>query len=58
MTTVAPPAAGSLSHRQILVVLSGLMLGMLLAAPDQTIVATALPTIVSQLGGINHRPGG
>jgi EmrB/QacA subfamily drug resistance transporter len=53
-STVAPAATGRLSHRQILVVLSGLMLGMLLAALDQTIVATALPTIVSELGGINH----
>src|SRR5213594_2478192 len=31
-----------------------LMLGMLLAALDQTIVATALPTIVGSLGGLNH----
>jgi EmrB/QacA subfamily drug resistance transporter len=30
------------------------MLGMLLAALDQTIVATALPTIVGELGGLNH----
>ena len=43
-----------LSHREILVVFSGLMLGMLLAALDQTIVATALPTIVGDLGGLNH----
>jgi EmrB/QacA subfamily drug resistance transporter len=43
-----------LSHRQILLVYSGLMLGMLLAALDQTIVATALPTIVGDLGGLNH----
>jgi EmrB/QacA subfamily drug resistance transporter len=42
------------SHRQIMVILSGLMLGMLLAALDQTIVATALPTIVGDLGGLNH----
>jgi len=34
--------------------MSGLMLGMLLAALDQTIVGTALPTIVGELGGINH----
>ena len=39
---------------QILVVFSGLMLGMLLAALDQTIVATALPTIVGDLGGLDH----
>jgi EmrB/QacA subfamily drug resistance transporter len=42
------------SHRQVLVILSGLMLGMLLAALDQTIVSTALPRIVGDLGGLNH----
>src|SRR6266516_2767571 len=44
----APP------HREILVAFSGLVLGMLLAALDQTIVATALPTIVGDLGGLDH----
>ncbi len=43
-----------LSHRQILIVFSGLMMGMLLAALDQTIVATALPTIVGELSGLEH----
>ncbi|WP_249714827.1 MDR family MFS transporter [Rhizomonospora bruguierae] len=43
-----------LSHRQILLLMSGLMTAMLLAALDQTIVGTALPTIVGQLGGIAH----
>lgn len=47
----APP---TLTHRQILVVFSGLMLGMFLAALDQTIVATALPTIVGDLGGLTQ----
>ncbi len=42
------------THREILVIFSGLMLGMLLAALDQTIVATALPTIVGELGGLDH----
>jgi EmrB/QacA subfamily drug resistance transporter len=41
----------TLSHRQVLTVLTGLMLGMLVAALSQTIVATALPTIVGELGG-------
>jgi EmrB/QacA subfamily drug resistance transporter len=43
-----------LPHRQILIVFSGLMLGLLLASRDQTIVATALPTIVGDLGGLTH----
>ncbi|MEA2702174.1 MAG: hypothetical protein QOD63_119, partial [Actinomycetota bacterium] len=43
-----------LTHRQILVIFSGLMLGMLLAALDQTIVSTALPTITGELGGLSH----
>jgi EmrB/QacA subfamily drug resistance transporter len=43
-----------LSHRQIMLLMSGLMAGMLLAALDQTIVGTALPTIVGKLGGIEH----
>ena len=43
-----------LSHRQILVVYIGLMIGMLLAALDQTIVSTALPTIVGNLGGLSR----
>ncbi len=42
-----------LSHRQILVVLGGVMSGMLLAALDQSIVGTALPRIVSELGGLD-----
>lgn len=43
-----------LTHRQILVVFSALMLGMLLASLDQTIVSTALPTIVGEFGGLQH----
>ena len=43
-----------MTHRQILAVLGALMLGMLLAALDQTIVATSLPTIVGDLGGLNQ----
>ncbi|GGS94527.1 EmrB/QacA family drug resistance transporter [Streptomyces chromofuscus] len=38
----------------VLVSIGALLLGMLLAALDQTIVATALPTIVSELGGLQH----
>jgi hypothetical protein len=38
--------AGALSQRRIWLIFGGLLLGMLLASPDQTIVSTALPTIV------------
>ncbi|MGO8871327.1 MAG: MDR family MFS transporter [Acidimicrobiales bacterium] len=56
-TPVEASAVGpvvALTHRQILIVFSGLMLGMFLAALDQTIVGTALPTIVNSLHGLNH----
>ena len=52
--SIAPLGSVQLSHREILIVFGGLMLGMLLAALDQTIVATALPTIVGDLGGLDH----
>jgi EmrB/QacA subfamily drug resistance transporter len=43
-----------LSGRALRTVFMALMLGMFLAALDQTIVSTALPTIVGDLGGLNH----
>jgi EmrB/QacA subfamily drug resistance transporter len=58
MSTAQPAAsavvdrAGSYSQRQIMLIMSGLMLGILLAALDQTIVATALTTISRDF----HRP--
>ncbi len=42
------------SHREIMIILSGLMTGLLLAALDQTIVSTALKTIVVDLHGLKH----
>ena len=50
----APPVEPDLSKRAIWAIFGGLLLGMLLAALDQTIVSTALPTIVSDLGGVEH----
>src|ERR1700742_595422 len=49
----ASPPDGQLSHRQILTILSGLVLGMFLAALDQTIVATAIKTIGNDLNGLS-----
>jgi EmrB/QacA subfamily drug resistance transporter len=48
------PGPQYLSHRQILIVLCGVMAGMLLFALDQGIVGTALPRIVSDLGGLDR----
>src|SRR6266540_5161933 len=48
------PGQRYFSHRQILVILVGVMAGMLLFALDQGIVGTALPRIVSELGGLNR----
>src|ERR1700759_3532211 len=50
------PTAGvdSDGARSIAVVFTGLMLVLLMAALDQTIVSTALPTIVGDLGGLSH----
>lgn len=47
-------APAKLTHREVLVVFAGLMAGMALAALDQTVVSTALPTIVGDLGGLHH----
>src|SRR3954470_7801731 len=46
-------AGGAFSHREILIIFVGLLSGMFLAALDQTIVSTALPTIVGELGGLS-----
>jgi EmrB/QacA subfamily drug resistance transporter len=55
-STGAPPAsaeAGALTHKQILTILSGLILGMFLAALDQTVVSTAIRTIGDDLNGLS-----
>jgi EmrB/QacA subfamily drug resistance transporter len=49
-----PPKAGPGKETNLRLVFGGLMLVMFLAALDQTIVATALPTIVGDLGGLSH----
>jgi EmrB/QacA subfamily drug resistance transporter len=50
----AGAAAASGPKREILVVLPGLMLALILAMLDQTVVSTALPRIVGDLGGVTH----
>jgi EmrB/QacA subfamily drug resistance transporter len=48
------PAVAGEHGQRLLVIYGALMLAMLLAALDQTIVSTALPTIVNDLGGLSH----
>jgi EmrB/QacA subfamily drug resistance transporter len=50
----ADGALPGLGRRRILLIIGALMCGMLLAALDQTIVSTALPTIVGDLKGGSH----
>jgi EmrB/QacA subfamily drug resistance transporter len=55
-STAAPskaPATGAFTHRQITIILVGLMSGMFLAALDQTIVATSIRTIADDLNGLS-----
>ncbi|WP_306303241.1 MFS transporter [Actinomadura chibensis] len=47
----AEPARPQYTHRQILEILSGLMMAMLTAMISTSVIATALPTIVGDLGG-------
>ena len=48
------PLSETLGRRRLFSILIGVILGMLLAALDQTIVGTALPHIVASLGGLDH----
>ncbi|MEV6041221.1 MDR family MFS transporter [Nonomuraea sp. NPDC052116] len=50
-----PVPSAKLTHRQILTILSGLLLGVFLAALDQTIVSTSIRTISDDLHGLSHQ---
>jgi len=54
VTVGAGPAIEPITKRRLWFILGALLLGMLLAALDQTIVSTALPTIVGELHGGSH----
>ena len=56
MTNKTPlnASAKALTHREIMIILGGLMTGLFLAALDQTIVSTALKNIVEEFDGLNH----
>src|SRR5258708_7264216 len=48
------PLGATASRGRIIAILIGVILGMLLAGLDQTVVGTALPRIVANLGGLEH----
>ena len=52
-TTIDGPLL--LTRRRIWIIFAALIAGMLLSSLDQTIVSTAMPTIVGQLGGVEHQ---
>src|SRR5580658_714465 len=59
MSTVAEvnrPGLHNLTRRQLAGTLTGLLLTLLLAALDQTIVGTAMPRIIAQLNGFDRYP--
>ncbi|ARJ06678.1 MFS transporter [Humibacter sp. BT305] len=53
--TATAPAPLLLTKRRIWIIFSALIAGMLLSSLDQTIVSTAMPTIVGQLGGVENQ---
>lgn len=59
MSTAAIPKAAAgpllLTQKRIWIIFSALIAGMLLSSLDQTIVSTAMPTIVGKLGGVEHQ---
>jgi EmrB/QacA subfamily drug resistance transporter len=54
MAAAAPIAAATTQPGSIRLIFGALLLVMLLASLDQTIVSTALPTIVGEFGGLEH----
>ena len=50
---VADGPTGEYTHRQVLTIMSGLMIGMFLGALDQTIVSTSIRTIADDLNGLS-----
>ncbi len=50
-TMTTEPVAGSMTHRQVLEALSGLLLGLFVTILSSTVVSTSLPRIIADLGG-------
>lgn len=55
LSSAAPESIrDSVSSRRLVAVMAGVILGMLLASLDQTVVGTAMPRVIADLGGLNH----
>ena len=54
MTEASSPTAPAISPRQLRWLMGGLMVGMFLSSIEQSVVATALPTIAGELGSANQ----
>src|SRR5437867_13419117 len=54
MPPVADEAPPELSQQRKISILIGVLLGMLLAALDQTVVGTAMPRVIAELNGLQH----
>lgn len=53
-STTVQPTQTPVENRRLALILPGLLLGMLLAALDQTIVGTAMPRVIAELQGLEH----
>jgi EmrB/QacA subfamily drug resistance transporter len=53
-TAAVPASYSALKGRQLLIAMAGILLGLLLSSLDQTIVGTAMPRIIADLGGFEH----
>jgi EmrB/QacA subfamily drug resistance transporter len=53
-TLAQPVGLRSLPRKQVIITFAGVMLAMFLAALDQTVVGTAMPRIISELGGFSQ----
>jgi EmrB/QacA subfamily drug resistance transporter len=51
---VQPESFSQLKGKQVLIAMAGVLLGLLLSALDGTIVGTAMPRVIAELGGLDH----
>lgn len=52
--TIQPESYSQLKGKQVIIAMAGVLLGLLLSALDSTIVGTAMPRVIAELGGLDH----